>query len=159
MNRPLDPARLAGSEALAGDLERLTAYVTASPPATPDGQVLLPAEIERGTQAKRLADGIPLHPNTLDQLRGAARAVGWPRPRSSAPSFRRRQRARVSGRGPTEAPDARRLSGCSGEFAFSQLDTSIYRVCGEVEVAGWRAGMARPSAAVGFGGAVAGAAG
>ena len=40
-----------------------------------------------------------------------------------------------------------------------QLDTSIYRVCGEVEVAGWRAGMARPSAAVGFGGAVAGAAG
>ena len=43
-------------------------------------------------------------------------------------------------------------------FRFN-LDTSIYRVCGEVEVAGWRAGMARPSAAVGFGGAVAGAAG
>jgi hydroxycarboxylate dehydrogenase B len=66
---------MAGSQALAADLERLTAYVTASPPATPGGKVLLPGEIERGTRAKRLADGIPLDPNTLDQLRGAARAV------------------------------------------------------------------------------------
>jgi len=39
------------------------------------------------------------------------------------------------------------------------LDISIYRVFGEVEVAGWRAGRARPSVAVGFGGAVAGASG
>jgi ParB-like chromosome segregation protein Spo0J len=40
-----------------------------------------------------------------------------------------------------------------------RLDISIYRVFGEVEVAGWRAGRARPSVAVGFGGAVAGASG
>ena len=52
---PLDPERLAGSQTLAADLERLTTYVTASPPT---------------------AHGIPLDPNTLDQLRGAARAVG-----------------------------------------------------------------------------------
>jgi uncharacterized oxidoreductase len=72
----IDPERMAGSAALAADLERLTAYVTASPPATPDSKVLLPGEIERRTKAERLARGIPLDPNTLDQLRGAARAVG-----------------------------------------------------------------------------------
>jgi hydroxycarboxylate dehydrogenase B len=74
----IDPERMAGSQALAADLERLTAYVTASPPATPGGEVLLPGEIERRTRAERLAHGIPLDPNTLDQLRRAARSVGLP---------------------------------------------------------------------------------
>jgi uncharacterized oxidoreductase len=72
----IDPERMAGAEALAADLERLLAYVTASPPATPGGQVLLPGELERRTKSERLAHGIPLDPNTLDQLRGAARGVG-----------------------------------------------------------------------------------
>jgi hydroxycarboxylate dehydrogenase B len=72
----IDPEAMAGSEALAADLDRLTEYVTASPPATPGGKVLLPGEIERRTRAERLAHGIPLDPNTLDQLRGAARSVG-----------------------------------------------------------------------------------
>ena len=80
---------------MAKDLERLTAYATASPPATPDGRALLPGEIERGTQAKRLADGIPLDPNTLDQLRGAPRAVGL---------FEFRDRARHHSHG-DDAPD------------------------------------------------------
>jgi uncharacterized oxidoreductase len=72
----IDPERMAGSAVLAADIERLLAYVTASPPATPGGQVLLPGEIERRTGAERQANGVPLDPNTLDQLRGAARAVG-----------------------------------------------------------------------------------
>jgi uncharacterized oxidoreductase len=72
----IDPEAMAGSAALAADLERLVAFVTASPPATPSGKVLLPGEIERATRASRLAHGIPLDRNTLDQLRGAARAVG-----------------------------------------------------------------------------------
>jgi uncharacterized oxidoreductase len=76
----IDPAALAGSAALAADLERLIAYVTASPPAQPGGKVLLPGEIERRTRAERLAHGIPLDPNTLNQLRGAARAVGLTKP-------------------------------------------------------------------------------
>jgi uncharacterized oxidoreductase len=67
---------MAGSQALAADLERLTAYVTASPPAVLGGEVLLPGEIERRTKAERLAHGIPLDPNTQDQLRGAARGAG-----------------------------------------------------------------------------------
>ena len=69
---PLDPAPLAGRQALAADLERLTAYVTASPPTTPDGKVLLPGEIERRTRAERLAHGIPLAADTLAR-HGAAR--------------------------------------------------------------------------------------
>ena len=73
---PLDPERMAGSQTLAADLERLTTYVTASPPATPDGKGLLPGEIERRMRVERRAHGILLDPNTLDQLRGAARAVG-----------------------------------------------------------------------------------
>ena len=72
----IDPERMAGAAALAADLERLCAYVTASPPAQPGGAVLLPGEVERRTKAERLAHGIPLDPNTLAQLRGAARAVG-----------------------------------------------------------------------------------
>ena len=52
---PLDPERMAGRQALAADLERLTAYVTASPPATPGGAVLLPGEIERRTRARSAA--------------------------------------------------------------------------------------------------------
>jgi uncharacterized oxidoreductase len=72
----IDPERMAGSGALAADLGRLCAFVTASPPATKGGKVLLPGEIERRTRADRLAHGIPLDPNTLDQLRGAARSVG-----------------------------------------------------------------------------------
>jgi hydroxycarboxylate dehydrogenase B len=76
----IDPDALAGSAALAADLERLVAYVTASPPAVPGGKVLLPGEIERRTRAERQAHGIPLDPNTLDQLRGAARTVGLSAP-------------------------------------------------------------------------------
>lgn len=72
----IDPAKMAGNEAVAADVDRLTAYVTASPPATPGGEVLLPGEIERRTRTERQANGIPLDPNTLEQVRGAARSVG-----------------------------------------------------------------------------------
>ena len=71
---------MAGRQALAADIERLVAFVTASPPATPGGEVLLPGEIERRTRAERLAHGIPLDPNTLAQLRAAARSVGLGEP-------------------------------------------------------------------------------
>jgi uncharacterized oxidoreductase len=74
----IDPARMAGSDSVAGDLDRLTAWVKASPPATPGGEILFPGEPERRTRAKRLAEGLPLDANTLEQLRGAARKVGVP---------------------------------------------------------------------------------
>ncbi len=74
----IDPERMAGLDALAGDVERLVGYVTASPPITAGGEVLLPGEIERRRKAKHLAEGLPLDPKTLDQLRSAARGVGVP---------------------------------------------------------------------------------
>jgi hydroxycarboxylate dehydrogenase B len=92
----IDPERLAGSSALAADLERLCAFVTASPPATAGGKVLLPGEIERRTRAERLAHGIPLDPNTLDQLRGAARSVGLAQAEIERVITPTRQRARAS---------------------------------------------------------------
>ena len=66
----IDPERMAGSAALAADLERLCAFVTASPPATPGGKVLLPGEIERRTRAR--APG-GRHPARSQHARPAAR--------------------------------------------------------------------------------------
>jgi uncharacterized oxidoreductase len=74
----IDPERMAGSAGVAADLDRLTSWVKASPPATPAGEILMPGEPERRTRARRLAEGLPLDANTLDQLRGAARSVGVP---------------------------------------------------------------------------------
>ena len=76
----IDPERMAGSAALASDLDRLTAWVKASPPASPGGEILLPGEPERRTRARRLAEGLPLDTNTLRQLADAARSVGVPEP-------------------------------------------------------------------------------
>jgi uncharacterized oxidoreductase len=74
----IDPERMAGSDLVAKDLDRLTGWVKASPPLTPGGEILLPGEPERRTRAKRLAEGIPLDANTIKQLSEAARRVGVP---------------------------------------------------------------------------------
>lgn len=74
----VDPERMAGSDVVAKDLDRLTGWVTASPPLKPGGEILMPGEPERRTRAKRLAEGIPLDANTIKQLSEAARRVGVP---------------------------------------------------------------------------------
>ncbi len=74
----IDPARMAGSAAMAADIDRLVAWVKGSPAASPGGEVLLPGEIERRTRAERRAHGIPLDPNTLAQVRAGAASVGVP---------------------------------------------------------------------------------
>jgi len=72
----IDPERMAGRDALVADVERLLAWVKASPPIEPGGEVLMPGEVERRQKAKRLEEGLPLDPKTLDQVREAARRVG-----------------------------------------------------------------------------------
>ncbi|HEX5079576.1 MAG TPA: malate/lactate/ureidoglycolate dehydrogenase [Geminicoccaceae bacterium] len=72
----IDPGRMAGTSAMAADIDRLVEWVKASPPARPRDEVLLPGEIERRTRDERRARGIPLDPNTLAQLRAAATSVG-----------------------------------------------------------------------------------
>ncbi len=74
----IDPERMNGIDAMATDLARLEDWVKASPPASPGGEILFPGEPERRLKAKRLAEGIPLDANTLDQLRAAAHSVGVP---------------------------------------------------------------------------------
>jgi uncharacterized oxidoreductase len=72
----IDPERMAGSAAMAADIDRLVGWVMASPPAVPGGEVLMPGEVERRTRDARRASGISLDPNTLSQIRAAASAVG-----------------------------------------------------------------------------------
>jgi uncharacterized oxidoreductase len=74
----IDPARMAGSDAMAADIDRLVGWLKASPPSSPGGEVLLPGEIERRSRDERLAKGLPLDPNTLAQIRAAATSVGVP---------------------------------------------------------------------------------
>ena len=72
----IDPDRLAGSDAIAKDIDRLTGWLKASKPISPGGEVLMPGEPEQRSKAKREAEGIPLDDNTLGQIRGAAKSVG-----------------------------------------------------------------------------------
>ena len=74
----IDPERMAGTDAMTGDIDRLVGWVKASPPMTPGGEILLPGDVERRTRAERTAHGLPLDPNTLGQVRAAASSVGVP---------------------------------------------------------------------------------
>ena len=82
----IDPERMAGSGAMAADIDRLVAWVKASPPATPGGEVLLPGEIERRTRDERRAARHPA------------------RPQHACPGARRRDLGRRAGRGDRARP-------------------------------------------------------
>jgi uncharacterized oxidoreductase len=75
----IDANALSGSEAFAADVVRLTAWIKGSPPVEPNGEVLLPGEIERRTRAERETHGLRLDDATHEQLLAAATAVGLPR--------------------------------------------------------------------------------
>ena len=108
----IDPERMAGS---GGDRRRprapdaLRQGFAARDPRRQD-----PAAGRARARHARRATG-RRHSARSQHARPAARrrALGRrsPTPRSSAPSFRRRQRARASGRDPTEAPDAGSVDG------------------------------------------------
>ena len=59
-----------------GEIDRFITWVKSSAKATPDGEILMPGEIEERTKARRLRDGIDIDKTTLSQLREAARSVG-----------------------------------------------------------------------------------
>lgn len=80
-----DPAAFAGAAAFAADVARLSAWVKASPPARPGGEVLLPGEIERRTRTALLRDGIALDAVTRNQLADNARKLGVALPAGFAP--------------------------------------------------------------------------
>jgi uncharacterized oxidoreductase len=76
----INPDTLGNRRAMDAQVERIIAYVQASPPADPDGAVLLPGDPERRTKAERLALGIPIEPATWNQIVAAAISVGLREP-------------------------------------------------------------------------------
>jgi uncharacterized oxidoreductase len=78
-----DPARLGTASALGEEIQRLAAWVRASPAGTNGEGVLLPGEPERRTAAQRSVEGIPI--GTLDALARTAAALGIDSPWKDAP--------------------------------------------------------------------------
>ena len=62
----------------------VTAYVKASRPASPGGEVLVPGEAEARTRAARLRDGIPLPVTVWSGIRGTGDGLGLPAPDAGA---------------------------------------------------------------------------
>ncbi len=72
----IDPDKLPDRAGFEAETEAFLAWVKGSPPAEPDGEVLLPGEIERRTRAKRLRSGIPLDDTTITEMTEAALSLG-----------------------------------------------------------------------------------
>jgi uncharacterized oxidoreductase len=72
----LRPDMLGAPEEMAARADKFIAFVKASRPATPGGEVLVPGEAEARTRAEREANGVPLPPDTWASIVEAARSVG-----------------------------------------------------------------------------------
>jgi uncharacterized oxidoreductase len=72
----LDPARFREDATFGAEVERFVAWVKSSARAAPDGEILMPGEIEERTKARRLREGIDLDETTWAQITEAARVVG-----------------------------------------------------------------------------------
>ena len=62
-----DPSAFPNAD-FANDVMRLSDWVKSSPPIEPNGEVLLPGEVEEAISAERLRKGIPLDAETVRQL-------------------------------------------------------------------------------------------
>jgi uncharacterized oxidoreductase len=60
----------------AAEINRFIEWVKSSPRTAPDGDILMPGEIEERTKAARLRDGIELDETTWSQIRETAKSVG-----------------------------------------------------------------------------------
>jgi uncharacterized oxidoreductase len=72
----LDPSRFQEDAAFGAEVSRFVAWVKSSAKAAPDGDILMPGEIEERTKAQRLRDGIPMDETTWKQIRDTAKTVG-----------------------------------------------------------------------------------
>jgi uncharacterized oxidoreductase len=59
----------------AAEIERFIAWVKSSAKVQPNGEILMPGEIEERTKAQRLRDGIPIDETTWSQILQTARSV------------------------------------------------------------------------------------
>lgn len=72
----LAPSYFQRDEAFAAELRRFIEWVKSSAKAAPDGEILMPGEIEQRTKARRLAEGVEIDETTWAQIQEAAKAVG-----------------------------------------------------------------------------------
>jgi uncharacterized oxidoreductase len=72
----LDPAFFQNDEAFAAEIHRFVVWVKSSAKVSPDGEILMPGEIEERTKAQRLREGIEIDATTWSQLLDAAASVG-----------------------------------------------------------------------------------
>ena len=72
----MDPAFFQDDAAFAGEVTRFVEWVKSSQKVSPDGQILMPGEIEENTKAQRLREGIELDDNTWKALAETGRALG-----------------------------------------------------------------------------------
>lgn len=72
----LDISSFQADAAFSAEIQRFIAWVKSSAKAQPDGEILMPGEIEERTKALRLRDGIDLDETTWSQILEAARTVG-----------------------------------------------------------------------------------
>jgi uncharacterized oxidoreductase len=72
----LDVSRFQDEGAFRIEIQRLVAWVKSSAKAGPDGEILMPGEIEERTKAQRLQDGIDIDATTWSQIVDTARSLG-----------------------------------------------------------------------------------
>ena len=73
----IDPARVDPSHLFDGDVGRYLAWFKTAK-TVPGGEILIPGEPERRARQQRMADGVPLPPETWESIAAAARGVGVP---------------------------------------------------------------------------------
>jgi uncharacterized oxidoreductase len=74
----LDPALFQAEPAFAAEIQRFIEWVKSSVKSTPDGDILMPGEIEERTKAQRLREGIDIDATTWSQIALTAQSVGLP---------------------------------------------------------------------------------
>lgn len=72
----LDPTFFQSDADFQAELARFIAWVKSSEKVSPEGDILMPGEIEECTKARRLRDGIDIDDTTWSQLQQAAKSVG-----------------------------------------------------------------------------------
>ncbi len=72
----LDPKYFQADPVFAAEIERFVAWVKSSEKASPDGDILMPGEIEERTKARRLREGIDIDETTWNQIEETAKTVG-----------------------------------------------------------------------------------
>jgi uncharacterized oxidoreductase len=76
----LSPEHFGDEAAFRRAAEEYVAWVKSCRPAEPGGEVLAPGEPEARLRAKRLAEGVPLQPDTWESILRCARRLGVPMP-------------------------------------------------------------------------------